>query len=597
MRLERGDRTAALLVTSGLLLLLVGALLAQHCQLALHERGMTVDDGFIVFRYAENLASGHGFRWNASATPSEGFSSTVAVAGIGGLILLGVDPVLAAILLNLAGAVAMTAGLLAAGGLRTWAAPVTCLPLLYAITDLNFAVHASRGLETLLFAGAAVLVILLAGHVVRAGVPRRAGFVRLALASLVLGLCRPEAPLIIGACFMVAAIVIWRRGEPLREMVAGTGVLLAGVVLYVAWRVWYFGAPLPTPYYVKANLPSWLGVREATAFAVRYSKLLIPAAAASIACWVLLLRRTAATRTPPVEALAVMVICPPWLLYSARILHEVGYNHRFSYPLVAIAALGLVAGLRFLLGIAFPRPGRALLVGALVVLLLGLAAVAPRIWWARQQLRQPEPVNPLVASFANVGHAIGSLGLGDSITFVTPVAGAMPYFSRARHIDPFGLASDELSRRRPKEERRRFLEQLQWDVTTAVVPSATPGATSAANDPLFTTPYFTKWLVPSGEWVAKFDVLVDPSVSWIEYHHSEMRKLRDTATLVGMIPSPQPLDPPRGFRHYLHVSRASPHHDALVRALRHAVVPPEPAAASPAGSESNETSGQQPPRP
>jgi arabinofuranosyltransferase len=577
MPLEGKARTSVppiLLVTSGLLLLLFGALLWLACRVALHDRGMAVDDGFIVFRYAENLVAGHGFRWNATGTPSEGFSSTLAVAGVATLIRMGMDPILAAIALNLAGAVAMTAGLLAAGGFRTWLAPVTALPLLYVITDPNLPVHASRGLETAFFVGMAVLVILLAGHVVRAGLPRRARFIQLALASFLLGLSRPEAPLIVGACWLVAAILLWRRGEPLREMVPGMAVLAASAVAYEAWRVWYFGAPLPTPYYVKASLPSWLGVREATAFAVDYRELLIPAAVVSILCWVLLLRRTSAVTTPPLEALAVILIIPPWLAYSARILHEVGYNHRFSYPLVAMAALALVAGTRFLLGRMLPRPGRALHAAAVVALFAGLAIVWPRIQAARAHLRQPAPVNADVASFSRVGRAIGSLGLGDGITFVTPVAGAMPYYSHARHIDPFGLSSDEMSRRRPKEERKRFRDNLRWDVTTAVVPPATPGATDAASDPLFRTPYFTKWVIPAGKWVALYDVFLEPNIDWLEYHHADMRKLRDTATLVGMIPPPQSLDPPRFWRHFVYVSRASPHHDALVAALRGAVVPP-----------------------
>jgi hypothetical protein len=148
----------------------------------------------------------------------------------------------------------------------------------------------------------------------------------------------------------------------------------------------------------------------------------------------------------------------------------------------------------------------------------------------------------------------------------------MPYFSHARHIDPFGLSSDELSRRRPRAERKRFLQQLRWDVTTAVVPPASPGATNAASDPLFRTPYFTKWLIPAGKWVAMYDILPDPDVDWLEYHHADMRKLRDTATLVGRIPAPLPIDPPRAWRHYVYVSRASPYHDALVAALRDVVV-------------------------
>jgi hypothetical protein len=55
-----------------------------------------------------------------------------------------------------------------------------------------------------------------------------------------------------------------------------------------------------------------------------------------------------------------------------------------------------------------------------------------------------------------------------------------------------------------------------------------------------------------------------------------MRKLRDTATLVGRIPAPHPIDPPRSWRHFVYVSRASPHHDALVAALRGVVVDPAP---------------------
>ena len=559
---------------SFLLLVMFGALLMHDFRVAFHDRGTTVDDAFIVFRYAENLVAGLGFRWNATGTPSEGFSSTAALIGIAGLIRAGMDPSLAALVLNLIGAAALTAGLLAAGGLRTWAAPATCLPVLYVLADRNVVVHMSRGLETAFFVGMAVLVILLAGYVVRSELPRSNGFIGLAVACLLLGLGRPEAPLIAGACWLVAASVLWRRGESLRELVPGIGVLLVGAAAYLAWRVWYFGTPLPTPYYVKANLQSWLGVRDAAAFAMEYRELLIPAAAASIVCWVLLLRRTGAATTPPLEALVVLVIGPPWLLYSARILHETGYNHRLSYPLVGMAALGLVAGLRFLLAMMFPHPGRAVQAGAVVALLAGLAAVSPQIQAARNDLRRPEPVDAYVVTFAKVGRAIGSLGLEGKITFVTPIAGAMPYFSRARHIDPFGLASDELSRRRPRAERKRFLENLRWDVMTAVVPPATPGAGDAANDPWFRTPYFTQFVIPAGEWVASYDVLPEPELGWLEYHHAEMRKLRDTATLVGRIPSPLSIDPPRAWRHFVYVSRASPHHDALVGALRGAVAAP-----------------------
>ena len=52
----------------------------------------TYDDSFIIYRYAENLANGHGFSWNYDGIPEFGFTSYLHTILIAAGIKLGFDP-------------------------------------------------------------------------------------------------------------------------------------------------------------------------------------------------------------------------------------------------------------------------------------------------------------------------------------------------------------------------------------------------------------------------------------------------------------------------------------------------------------------------
>ena len=59
------------------------------------------DDAFISFRYAENMAAGHGLVWNAGEDPVEGYTNFSWTVLIAGAIALGFDPVGASYVLGL----------------------------------------------------------------------------------------------------------------------------------------------------------------------------------------------------------------------------------------------------------------------------------------------------------------------------------------------------------------------------------------------------------------------------------------------------------------------------------------------------------------
>jgi hypothetical protein len=230
---------AVVLLAGGLLLLdrrpawsVVLALLATPA-LGIATNGL-VDDAYIQFRYADNLAEGHGPVFNPGER-LEGASGGLWIAVLAiACAVTGTGPAIAGRLLSLAaGALATwSAAALgqAAGGARgagaaalVWAALPT--PVLYAAT----------GLETAAFAAALLAV--------GAGI----AFERRLAASLsgaLIAALRPE-----GMVLGLAALPWWRRSGHTGRLALGA-LLGAGAGIAVA-RLLYYGLPVPRPAIVK----------------------------------------------------------------------------------------------------------------------------------------------------------------------------------------------------------------------------------------------------------------------------------------------------------------------------------------------------------
>lgn len=205
-----------------------------------------VDDAYIVFRYAENLARGNGFVFNLGERV-EGvtcFLWTLLVSGVAwlGLPLPRVVPILTA-LCGLA-TVALIPGLAARSDGRDRWEPRDLIPALLVAAHPGFAYWSVGALETIPYT--LLLVLAVRVHSAERDGRRVVAAGWMAASALV----RPEAPLVAGA-------MVLDRLPRLRPALRWTGLFTAVFGAFVVFRRVYFGDWLPNTYYAKtgAGLP------------------------------------------------------------------------------------------------------------------------------------------------------------------------------------------------------------------------------------------------------------------------------------------------------------------------------------------------------
>lgn len=242
---SNGERSATAGVSVALALLaLIGSYLAMVWTLG----SWMIDDAAITFAYSENLIRGNGLVLHPNLPPEEGYSNTLWMLLLALPLLLGIEVSVAGKVLGvLTGSAALM--------LAYWLA-LQCVGerltyrnlLLLALVAMGapFIVWSASGLETSIQALLFVVVVL-AAH-------RGASGIWLAAAALSgLVLTRPETPLIVASVAGLWALYSWR--EDGRAGVVGLWPIVVFPVLttlaLLAFRLWYFGDPLPNPYYAK----------------------------------------------------------------------------------------------------------------------------------------------------------------------------------------------------------------------------------------------------------------------------------------------------------------------------------------------------------
>jgi len=228
----RGDEISAHALWLG-----VGAAAVVLAALQFYYRTFAVDDAFITFRYAENLARGLGVVFNAGERV-EGYTNFLWMVILAGLHRVGADTLTSAKVLGVVCGLALvplTASLtIACMGRRTASAPVAAI--LLASTPA-VAVWSVAGLETTLFA---VLVTLAVLAFLREGDDARR-FPLSAPLLVLAAMTRPDGVVVAGVVgFFVLAR--WRRDRA-RSRQATVWIVLFAVLAgaYMAWRWSYFG--------------------------------------------------------------------------------------------------------------------------------------------------------------------------------------------------------------------------------------------------------------------------------------------------------------------------------------------------------------------
>ncbi len=235
---QRFSRAVGLAVLLGLL--------GSHLALRTTEF-FPVDDAYISFRYAENLARGEGLVFNAGERV-EGYSNFLFVALLAAGSKLGITPPLAARLINIASvaflAYILTFGAYAGGrdGPRRVHAGLGWLAGLVLVLSPHTSLNVLSGLEA-----PATAALLAAGVVfLSRDRPKPAAF-----SFLLVALSRPEG---IVLALLAAGWDVWRGKEQARVRLRNWLLLLAvPYAVFFTWRVVYYGSPLPNSVQAKSG--------------------------------------------------------------------------------------------------------------------------------------------------------------------------------------------------------------------------------------------------------------------------------------------------------------------------------------------------------
>ncbi len=413
---------------------LVAALAAYFAHARLYWT-WTEDDAFISFRYAQNVAHGHGFVFNPGERV-EGYSNftwvVVAAAALHG----GADPEQAAKAVGLlAGALALVLSWLLArrlvgnSGLGALIAPfhIAISPVLVQ--------HAVNGLETAFFA------VLLVGAVLLAtGAPalwRRASFV---VVLVLLAMTRPEGPLF-------ALVILAVRGMQMRSNdrtwrpalldAAAFGILFGA---YFVWRWSYFGLLFPNTFYAKTQGGTH-GLIDGAQYCLDFLRdsggvLFIALAAVP---W--LVGRAGGAHT---IAMAVVLTGFGFAFVSGG---DWMFNYRFFAHVLPVLAALIAAGFDRI--VALPQPGtlRAVLAYATLAVVL----MATHLSIANTELRIARTVLPALAGHNYLSQNYEELGtwFHDNTPPESSIAisdvGAVGYFSERHILDMFGLIDPHIA--------------------------------------------------------------------------------------------------------------------------------------------------------
>ena len=207
------------------------------------------EDAYILFRYADHLAAGHGIVFNIGGPHAEGATDFLWLLLLAGGVWLGSDVALAALTLNAFGA-ALAGWTLAHLCWGDDHRPRWARALLALVLPSTFlaggAIAGYWGFSSMLYS--ALILVLFAVAIESHG--RTILFIP--VLGLLVALFRPDG-VIVGVPF--ALIGFWKAQVnrvllPYAKVAAGCAAV---GVCYAVWRWNYFGLPLPLPLYVKQN--------------------------------------------------------------------------------------------------------------------------------------------------------------------------------------------------------------------------------------------------------------------------------------------------------------------------------------------------------
>ena len=414
-------RTRSGRFTDRLIGLTLGAFTVIYVAPYLSPRLEVFEDAAMLFRYSRHLAAGHGIVWNVGEPPLDGATDLLFMLLIAACHRLGANIEAAARGIGLAAHVA-TVWLIYATVRRRHGRQWMAIASAAYVAIGPAKAYIAGGFGTTLFAAVAALAWSQALDLT--DTPSRRAGAWFGLSVVLLGIARPEGVLLGGLMALGVTAYRWRDGFSGAVTTFLGASLLAGLTFF-SWRWWYFGAPLPNPYYKKG------------AFHLYWDNLLIATKYTTLLLGPMLLVLLVASRKRRLNRRLVLAAIPIagfaglWILLS----NEMNFFRRFQYAVVPLAAMAWPECVDpewfMVFGAWWRRTGAGLRRAAMVM----VAAAATLVVLYQHTAYRP-------ARWQDDHHDLGRLlySLRDrGYVIATSEAGLLPFDSDWRAIDTWGL--------------------------------------------------------------------------------------------------------------------------------------------------------------
>jgi len=433
LRIPANAASSALLVA---LLVIAG----RHCRTFLPN---TIDDAFITFRYADNLAHGRGLVFNPGERV-EGTSTFLETCALALARVLGADIVDASRVIGVAsyGALIVGAFALVRSVTPSYGRVLGLGAASLVASSMSLALYAMSGLETTLFA--ALLFLGVALHLRAARAPSL-GTKAWSLAMGAAALTRPEGVgyfLLLWGCAVLRDVTLdFSYRDVAKRAVRSVGWFATLYVPILFFRVVYFHALVPNTVTAKSHFLATfhgksvqqvvdaLTAGAAAHHAAEYAAIL------GVAVYLIpagLLRQT--TRYP---TFVLLLMSAASLAVDALDDGDWMPGWRLLTPAVAPIAVAIALGLGALLF----RSDQRLLRTQLPSLLIAIAVLEPAAVRLYPGGWTPSSMDDYRVS---LGKKLASVRRDDDL-MATDMAGIVPYYSGMRTIDMNGLCDREIA--------------------------------------------------------------------------------------------------------------------------------------------------------
>ncbi|MSU75851.1 MAG: hypothetical protein EXS55_05050, partial [Candidatus Magasanikbacteria bacterium] len=419
-----------------------------------------VDDAYISYRYADNLANHGALTWNVGEDPVDGSTGLAWPVILAGFIRLGLSPQ------TVSHAIGVISFFI--GGFMLWLIfrRLRLAPLAGALTILLYstlpqlATHMYSGMETMLFLALLLVCIYALTAVYTATSQYWVAAVCLLVSLLSISLVRPEGVALSGLCLLAGAYHAYQRaGRTLfwRFCILAFALYILPISLCLYWQMQYYGSYLPNTYHIKTVGSFTLAyVADFYRYLVRFFLpsiiiIFILVALDTDSSWVKIKEQTVLSVVRKLWPVGVVIISFVLINIAqfTRSHLSVNFSYRYYMPLLSLVwillAVVLDMGLFALRVSRQTQPKRYYVVCAFVCLLMmyqvayNIKKLPEEIRFAREQIElQGQEHNA-------IGKILKEKMPANEWLAVYMDAGAIPYFSGLKTIDLGGLNDETLA--------------------------------------------------------------------------------------------------------------------------------------------------------